>query len=630
MKRFLWIAMMMLLSACSGNRNPADTPFARPVDVEASEQSILIGQGRHQFVYTLDAQSKSVIVVSTRDDNVKDTADDDDWDRTPLPAGEDPVAMVVYDEPERHQIFVADRGLNVVWGYQIQADSFPNEDALAWDVMELGTQVYQAASRPLFFNRAAQSELTLQDIVLNDITEGVESWVVRHTKNNRFEVKGTDSGEQEALARLEQTYETDDGSLSFRIQPGSREVSGSDRFYFSTLRGQPLELPDPPVDLLVDENTLYVLTQDNDALVLVDLETQQITSSFALSLSNPTRMSASNGNIYIVDDATNTYEEFDIQDQSLSTTTLTDLTDLAISHVVSVDGSQYVIGNNQNRLFETDGANTVDSLLFNRQPLNITAFDQGEGTQFLVPLETGDVEVISLDPFERVDTDEDEESGFDNKLFYDEGPRSTPELISVGTFDDRTLSERWQLVFEGVWPDLGVQSADVSGNTVTFDASVDVTNSFVQEGDWADVDGEFLEILSIDNATSITLDGSPQAQGAQNVALRAANSYIAIGSKSGLQENRVEKDTNYTSDQEEIALFIRSSLDNPVTTDDAFVFRTFSGTTPIETTIRSRAVDVLTLTKPGQSQLTGYVVYQGGGAMARINFSDLTINKIIR
>ncbi|MCB0272533.1 MAG: hypothetical protein KDD46_05930 [Bdellovibrionales bacterium] len=623
--------MAFLITHCSGNRSDRRSAVVKPISIIVSDQVIDVGSDVFRLGYVLDEYSKSVIVFDVLDDKIIDALDGDDWDQTPMPAGDQPVALALDDTTEPHRVFVADAGQKVIWGYQLAQDSFANKKNVFWNTLNLGSTTHRSASKPLFFNKGSQSQLSLQSIEVMSMDDGIESWLVRHQGDELFEVTGAQIGLQNSLAELSSSYTSDDDEISFIIEPGSRRVSNKDRFQFSTMKAKPLELADEPVDLLIHDGVLYILTKNAASLIRFDLDTLTVIDTEALALGSPLRMSYADESIWIVDGQTNQVEVYDIDGDALSMITLTDQADAKVHFVKAMDSKLYVLDMQNKSVvkWDLDNAETTDTIEFQFVPEDFTIFEQNGDEFALVPLQSGEVEIIDISAFKRVDTEPGDDAKFENLHFYDNGEASSPELISVGTFNTKTKTENWQLVYQGVFPDLGTQDVVVAGAQVTF-SGIDLGDTFVQEGDLVDIENQLYTIESIDSATQITLEEVPSEQGDQAIMVRSQDSYLVIGSTSGLQQNRVQRDETYESDGGEIALYIRSSLNEPVTTDDFFTFSTIQGINPINPPGRSQAFRTVVIEKENQSFPVAYVLYRAAGAIARISLKNQEVNKIVQ
>ncbi|MEZ4820734.1 MAG: hypothetical protein R3A45_12945 [Bdellovibrionota bacterium] len=472
-KNIYLVLICMLFCHCSQSNTAKRTPLVKPIAIAISDETITTGSSNNmRLAYVLDEQARAIVVLDVVDDQIIDTQQGDQWDRTPIPAGGKPVAIAIDDQVSPHRVFVADAQDHVVWGFALADTAFVNKDSLQWDVLDLGATSHMSSSQPLFFNVGASSDASLQDLMLNQTAQGIESWIVRHSGDQRFKVTGTQSGEQISRARVGQTYETDNNELSFLVQAGSLKLSDADRFYFSTLQGNPLELPSKPIDMVIAGRTLAILTNDADSLIVFDLDTLTITTTKALTLTAPTRLSQADDKIYIVNAASNQVEVYDIENDTLTLMTLADQSAMRVIQAVQDGAYTYAIGATDNRLVRWNDAagDTQGSLRFESQPNDVHIFEN-DGVMFaLVSMQSGNVALVNLETFSVVDTDTGVDADFSGVEFYDTGAPSSPELVSVGTFDNRTLTEQWQLIYQVSIPGLNNVDVTIASDVVTFTA----------------------------------------------------------------------------------------------------------------------------------------------------------------
>jgi hypothetical protein len=141
---------------------------------------------------------------------------------------------------------------------------------------------------------------------------------------------------------------------------------------------------------------------------------------------------------------------------------------------------------------------------------------------------------------------------------------------------------------------------------------------------------EEVEIAEVLTKESLRLATSPSMQGTTTAEIRPSGKYVVIGSLSGPQVGRVQEGVSYTSDDGAIALTIRASRTKPTTRGDYFTFATFEAVTPIFPSSKRDARAISVVTRPGESEPTGYVVFPEENVVSAINLQSLDERKTIR
>jgi hypothetical protein len=482
----------------------------------------------------------------------------------------------------------------------------------------------------LFFNLGSFSQLTLQDLTLSDLAHPLEGWTVQHGGGFRFDVESSQRGRLTEQLPVDTEFVTEEGDVSFTIQEGSREASDTDRFHFVTASLRPYALSAAPVHMEILARTLWVVTKA-PSMVAIDLDDFTLISETPLTITQPAQVTREGDMLLIADGQGQAVDQWDMDQGALVQTVMfDDLAPQTLHSVTKLNNFYYVMTQTSKQLYKwpvgEDSAS--DTLTFASQPTQMTSYED-DGTKFIVGFAQGEMELVNAVDFTRIDTDLGSDSDFRDKTFYDQGPTSSPELLSVTTFDDTTLTESWQLTFEALLPGT-VLEAVIAGNTVTF-SDVDLMALGGLNGDalYVQLEDENYEITNV-GSTVVTLAQAPSTQGSAVVGLRAQNSYVVTGSSSGYQVNRLFNDEDYVSDQDQVALRVRSSLDEPATQGDFFSFRTIDDITPLRVSGRANVQGMVAFTKIGQDEPRAYVLLQSNAAVAEINLVDQSVASVIR
>lgn len=92
-----------------------------------------------------------------------------------------------------------------------------------------------SATVPQFKDRGAISDPTIEQVIAKDCVAREQEWSVKYDQSERrFIVRGDKSGKQSTRAYLDQTYISDNGSIQFTINSGTRAPSDKDEFTFET------------------------------------------------------------------------------------------------------------------------------------------------------------------------------------------------------------------------------------------------------------------------------------------------------------------------------------------------------------------------------------------------------------
>lgn len=615
-----------------GSGTPDFTGLKKPSAIVLSSEQIFWQGNTTQFAYVVDEFTQAVTPIDTVREELVDTAEEDEFDFTPIPVGGEPVAIAVDDSTDHHRIFVADQLNNQILAYQMD-EVLDTSDFITYTNVPLGVTDEGRSSRPMFKNEGSDSDPTLTNVVVDPTKAKNESWRVVHIGDNQYQVMGTESGVQENVAVEGQAYTSDGGEISFFIDGGPKETSDDDAFFFGTVVTKPLQLTSSPIDLITVSGKMYILTKNVPSILVFDMESLEVINTilFPDPSEVPTRMALLGSDIYV----------------STSTSGLIYHLDRALLALTSFDTGLpegfRSVGANGDRLFLVQSvaskvsvwnlvsAGIETTFSFSDAGNDFTFWENGTTLVGLMPNVSGNLDVIDVSGLKRLDTDLSEKTVFVSPNFFDIAPESTPQLISVNTVDGETLTESWQLTFEGIVPGLVDIDGTISGSQVTAGSGVDLGVAGARAGDWfvvPNADAEY-EIKSIDGATTLTLVSTPSFSGNVSFEIRANNSYVAVGSISGVQENRVFADETYTSDDAQISLQIRSSFDKPASRGDFFSFETVDTIDPVYISDQAMAVRALSFDRLSDGKPVTYVLEQESGQISIVDLSDYAVQNTL-
>lgn len=631
MARNVILTLFFLFQSC-GSSTPEFTPLKKPVAISLSREEVEFKSNVTRFAYVADQFTQSVAVVDTVREEIVDTAEEDDFDFTPIPVGGEPSAIAADDSVSPHRVFVADQLNNRIMAYQIK-DFAPDSDIVPYEPVSLGGTLIGSASRPLFKNSGSASSPTLTNIVVSSTDAKNESWKLEFKGDGKYEVTGTESGLQTKLATEGKDYTSDNGEISFFISAGGEESTDGDQFFFGTVVARPLELVSSPVDLLIKNDKMYILTKNTPSIIIFDLATLTIDSTTAIPDADavPTKMVMNDNDlIYISNLNSNTFFEFN--PDTLAVTGIPSGLSNPIKTIGSRGDQLFLIENadNQMSVWNLDTDSIEKTLNFDDEGSSFIVAAFHDVAFGLISNVSGNVDMVDLDTLKRFDTDLDEKTVFLSPEFFDVLPESNPQLISVNTVPGVTLNEDWLMTYEAIVPGMIDLTGTFTGDTVTV-TGADFVAAGVKEGDLLTVptkDKEF-EIESIDSATSLTLTTTPTFSGTQSFEIRSNGTYILVGSISGVQQNRVAPGTTYTSDEGQISLKTSLSFDKPETRGDFFSFATADTIDPIIVGSQGVAVAGIYLARLSDGKPVAYILQQTTGQITIVDLFNYNVHKTL-
>jgi hypothetical protein len=515
MKKISFLSMNFFLLIACGGGSDSFTPLKKPVSINLSVEDITYNGKKTRFAYVADQFAQALVVIDTQREEIVDTAPNDDFDFTPIPIGGEPTAVVVDNGVSPHRIFTADQLNNQIIAYEISETLAT--DYVSYKPFSLGSVKEGINSRPLFKNSGAISSPTITNVVVNVDHAKNESWRLICKDDGEYEVEGTKSGVQKERAFEGSTYTSDGGEVEFYISASGEKTTKDDIFYFGTYITKPLLLTSSPVDLLIHERKLYILTKNVPSVIVFDLDTLDIENTVVFDpTSVPGRMFYNDGIIYISNLASGDIFKFNTNTQNISTisTTLPN-----VKYIGADDAHLFMIQNDVPKLSISDLTGTIVKTL-NLNDYGNFFFDATVTGEHLglIPNISGNVDVIDMDNIKRVDTELDDKSDFINPEFFDVGAESKPQLISVNGVSGVTQSEAWQMIFDEsdgryivTGSKSGLQSNRVTpGETYTSDneeISLLTRPSFSHP----ETEGDFFSFLTLDNIDPILISNQGMA-----------------------------------------------------------------------------------------------------------------------
>ncbi|MCB0327321.1 MAG: hypothetical protein KDD52_06860 [Bdellovibrionales bacterium] len=602
--------------------------FSRLVDVEISQQDFSIGGKSTKVVAVLDEFSQRLTLLRSFDDAVLDLDSEDDYDNSPLAAGQSPIALAIDDEPSKPRIFIADQNEQRILAYEFSSLSY-NSKKISLSPLSLGGAAVGISSRAVVNSPLSQAAPSVHSIVVDASSSVGQSWTLTKVNATQFRVKGSISGKQEKLASINESYASDDGSLEFFVSHATGELPSTAIVRFQTQVFEPFDIGSKVLDLLIVDRKLFILT-DTPSLVEFDLDALSVSNTLALAGTAEVKsMQQSGEKIYIVDyNAAAQGALYEIDPDTLSLTSYAPGIDQVASTFVSDGRAYYTLVTGFELLSFALSAPMVHSTL----PLGSLAgglafYSYNNEDRMLLGKASGDVDLIDVSSFSRIDQENrsgNTESFLSSDLYFsDQGTKSEPELISVNTKDGATLSENWLLIYEGVIPESQDESVNISGSNMTL-VNIDPAALGIQAGEVVTIASTQEKIAIASVAGSIlSLSSVPTAQGSDTISIRSKDAYVVFGSRSGTQANRaIESITQaYTSDNEEISLKIRPSISSPSTVGDFFSFSTSDGIEAIGTDAQSAAQKMIVFERPSSDNQRAYVLHPGEGQISVLDLA---------
>lgn len=516
-KNILILPLVGFLFHCGGGGSTF-TPLKKPIAITLSSSNVSFEGQMTQFAYVVDEFTQTLIPIDTRREKIVDTVSDDDFDFTPLPIGGEPSAVAVDDGVTNHRIFVADQLSQQIVAYEINP-TLTNGIA-SYKPLALGLTKEGKSSRFIFKNNGASSSPTATNIVVDPDQAQTESWKLTFKGDNLYEVEGSKSGIQTSRAKENQTYTTDNGEVKFFISGGGERTTNGDQYFFSTYIARPLQLVASPIDLLVQDRRLYILTKNAPSIVVFDLDTLTVQSTIAIpdALAIPTRMYFHDDKIYASNTLSGDIFVFDIVSETFSTV-ITALT--GVKFVGANDDHLFLVQNTDSKLSITNhSGNSVSTLILNDFGNFFLSSTVSENQIALIPNLSGNVDVINMETLKRVDTDLNDKPDFINAEFFDVGEISKPQLISVSTTPNVSQNETWQLVYNSASDTYivtgsksGQQTNEViPGETYTSDGG-EISLRTRPSIAFPESNGDFFSFLTLDPIDPIRINNQSMAVG---------------------------------------------------------------------------------------------------------------------
>jgi hypothetical protein len=494
------------------------TPMKKPVAIALSTSSVSFQGQPTQFAYVVDQFTQVLIPIDTRRERLVDTAPDDDFDYSPLAIGGEPSAVAVDDEVPDHRIFVADQLNNQIIAYQIESNL--SGDIASYKSVSLGGAKEGKSSRFIFKNSGATSSPSVTNAVVDPNVAQNESWKLTFKSDSYYELEGSKSGKQVNRVKEGETYVSDNGEVQFFISGSGERTTNGDEFFFSTFITRPLQLASSPVDLLVNDRKLYILTKNAASIIVFDLDTLSIDNTFPLpdAAAIPTKLFFHDDKIYSSNLNSGDVFVFDILAQTYTTVT-TSLT--GIRHVSADDDHLFLVQDSVSKLSVTNhSGSSVSTLILNDFGnffFTANVLDERYG---LVPNISGNVDVIDMVEVKRIDTDLKDKPEYIGTEFFDVGAVSKPQLISVDVTPNVSQGEVWQMVYSSTSETYkvtgsksGLQTNEVvPGEPYTSDngeISLRTRPSFA----YPETNGDFFSFITLDPIDPILINNQGMAIG---------------------------------------------------------------------------------------------------------------------
>jgi len=512
---YLILTLLLPLAVSCGGSSNNFTSLKKPVDIAFSE-AVTIHEGRQtNLAYVADQFTQSVVVLDTVQEKIVDTADNDEFDFSPLPIGGEPTSVVVDTVVNPHRIYVADQSSKEIVAYEVMEDA--NSEIITYKPLDLGSVKVGKASRALFRNSGSTSSPTVTNIVVDPAVAKSESWWLEFNGDRRYKVTGSKSGLQENLAAEGTTYSTDDGGIEFFISAGGEKTTSGDEFFFGSLVTKPLQLVSSPIDLIIHERNLFILTKDSSSLTVFNLDTFVIDSTIGL-VSIPNNMYLHDGSIYIsyIDSGDISVVNADTLAVSTISTSFT-----SIAYVGADDDHLFLVEDGSSKLSAANFSGAIQETLNLNDTGTFFFKDLIDGKSIgFVPNIAGNVDVIDLATLKRIDTELNDKSDFVNPEFFDVGALSKPQLISVNGVPGLTMSETWQMIYdedEGSYLLTGSKSGIQANRVVPGEAytsdngeiSLRTRPSFA----YPETTGDFFTFLTLDEIDPILISSQSVATG---------------------------------------------------------------------------------------------------------------------
>ncbi|MCB0308265.1 MAG: hypothetical protein KDD48_02755 [Bdellovibrionales bacterium] len=631
----------VLVSRCSSSGTDPLSPLQEPSAIAISTKEVSIQNRVTKLAYIADRLGGTVSILDLHTDRLLDTDAGDDFEDTPIIVGGELSAIAIDDRGDNTRIFVGDARDGLLFAFDAQSPVSSPKPFIGFSNVDLGGVEIGRASHPIFENSGRRSSPSIPDIQVQSDFGGSEFWKMSFANSTvGYRVVGSKTGTQNNMALEEVTYQNDAQNIALTVYEGGEKTTNEDRFFFGTASLKPLDLGAKPVDFIVNNSEIYMVTVSPSTLKVFDMDSLTITQTVTLSDGNPEdpipgRAAYVNGHVYIPNQINGTL--FDVNTSSYALSVInTGINALFIEK--TLDDNSLMIGHLSDPMLSFYNVTTtlVDGQIFMHDvPVAASSYELDGLPYAAVSAASGFVDLVDLSTRKRLDRVD--ASGNDAVVqdieFFDTGSISEPDLFSVTANESFAQTERWQMVYEGIIPGANGLMASISGNMVSV-SGVDLDQLKVGIGDVVQLssggDLEESVILEIPSATTLVLTAIPIIQGMAEVTIRANQSYVIFGSLSGTQLNRIIENETYVSDNQRISLRVRSSVFSPTTRGDFFAFRTFDGINAIPISYRGLSGNMITAVAPYETRPKAYVLRQDLPAIAIVNLKDKIQDRVVR
>ncbi len=628
-----------MLSACSGNRQSTFHPLNKPIDIQNFENTAQV-QGKQTYIIAvLDQVNKGLAFINSQKQDFIDLTQADDAPMTLIPVGGNPVALAVEEKSSNEKrVWLIENENNRMYAVDFIAGNNPQ-----FEFVDLSSNREGLYTRAIFENAGRGIVETLNqapdvhDFVV-DADSTCQTWeAIYNSKLNSYQIINSKTGEQNAKAKENNIFTSDDGLHSFIIEPGSLDTSNKDQLTWFTCSASYIDLPSEAVDIHIVEDQAFILLNDSPSIEVFDLNSMSFTSSITITGASNVRAATVQGGLwYIPDTVQDQIYVFDFAMQSVENIPLPAKVTSAVG--LGVDTLLLALKAEEKLLVYNSNSQIIEKQIFMESfTLGLTDYSDSGKDRILMYSRSGTVDAFDISSLKRIDfsiNSGGKESFIQGKIeFYDVGAFSEPEVIGLSTQDGATMTESWQLIYEGSVSNMVELDASVSGNLLDA-VGVDFLASNIAVGDQvilqSGMSQETLTVSQIVDTDTVQLNNNSIFSGSVLFTIKANDSYIVKGSISGEQMNRAVENLAYDSDQGELTFLIRDSNTYQTTSGDFFSFRTNDGITSMDTrdiTLRSNIVGAVYFDNTINNRNEAYLIQESTG---RVLLIDLDKNNLVK
>lgn len=613
---------MMALS-CSLSSNEPALFASKPIDLAVSTAPISVGENKSaQVVFVADQVYGTVGMIHVQDDRYLDLRANDSLGITPIVVGHEPMAITLYAGGSVPRVFVATKNENALVAFDVHSSTHI-------EYVDFSSPKTGHFSKPIFKDQGRFSNPTFVNPAVSE-NANCETWKMKF-KNLSYEVKGSQSGLDPLRASEDTLFTSVQGHVQFSIASGGDPVDSGDEFLWPTCVFSELSLPGVPVDLKTWENKIVVVMNDPAQVMVLSAQTGAVESTLAIPavvLGPDLGKGVLVGDkLYLPDALSEGVHEVDLTLQSVQTLPVGQSTQ-TLGYNETENELALISSGNRLAFWHLGSSMITDEIELRDKPLGYYSFISKEKAYGLITSASGENTLVDAASKTRIDIDDKggEDARISEPEFFDAGAKSAPLFLGA-SFVSAPVSERWVLVFEGYLAQS--EPSVITGNTLQSVGALFQTQK-VAAGDHVQVGEERIAIQTVVDEETLTLVSAPSVQGSTLVDIKANQSYVVKGSRSGVQLGRAYENVPFSVDDGSFKVTLRSDPKLKTTSGDYFTFELFDGVNTLFSQNEKQTTRAVIFNRTGEDFPSAYVIAHATGGVLKLNLKDLRLKAVIK